>query len=136
MKALINLALALHLLPASVSAEALPVRFTPVELGATTDPTGLWTPEEIAEGGSVVRPSIWHSTFPVDGGEVTISILLDHWCSMAECPYRVRLMAPAAGLDLRGEGMVCQARDTFTIDPVALTISACAQTIDLKKLVR
>jgi len=123
-------------LPAMASAEARPIQFTPVELGATTDPTGLWTPAEIAEGGSVVQPSIWYATFPVDGGEVTISALLDHWCSMSECPYRIRLTAPAVGLDLRGEGMACQARDTFTYDPVALTITACAQTIDLKKLVR
>lgn len=122
--------------PAMASAEAVPIQFTSVELGATVDPTGLWTPQEVAEGGSVVQPSIWHSTFPVEGGEVTISVLVDHWCGMAECPYRVRLTAPAAGLDLRGEGMACQARDTFTYDPVALTISACAQTIDLKKLVR
>lgn len=127
---------ALCCFPAMASAEARPIQFTPVELGATTDPTGLWTSAEIAEGGSVVQPSIWYATFPVDGGEVSISVLLDHWCGMAECPYRVRLTAPAAGLDLRGEGMACQARDTFTFDPVALTISACAQTIDLKKLVR
>ena len=124
------------LLPATANADAMPIQFTAVDLGATTDPTGLWTPQEITDGGSVVQPSVWHSTFPVDGGEVTISVLLDHWCSMAECPYRVRLSAPAAGLDLRGEGMACQARDTFTYDPLALTISACGQIIDLKKLVR
>lgn len=115
-------------------AEQLPIYFNPVEINATADPTELWTPSEILEGGSVVQPSIWHSTFPVDGGEVTISVLVDHWCSMTECPYRIRLTAPALGVELRGEGMACQARDIFTYDPIDLTVTACAQTIDLKEL--
>ncbi|WP_143413039.1 hypothetical protein [Haematobacter missouriensis] len=115
-------------------AEQLPIYFNHVEINETADPTELWTPSEILEGGSVVQPSIWHSTFPVDGGEVTMSVLVDHWCSMTECPYRIRLTAPALGVELRGEGMACQARDIFTYDPIDLTVTACAQTIDLKEL--
>ena len=128
------LAVALACGPAVALADSLPIRFTEAELGATTDPTGLWRPAEIAEGGSLVQPSIWFATFPVDGGEVTLSILTDRWCGMSECPYRLRLVVPARRLDLRGEGMACQARELFTYDPVELTITACAQTIDLKEL--
>jgi len=128
------LAAALLALPTAALADDIPITWEAVEMDTRIDPTGLWTRHEIREGGSVVQPSIHYSTFPVDGGEVTISVLVDHWCGMSECPYRVRLVAPALGLDLLGEGMACQARDTFTYDPVALTITACAQVIDLTTL--
>lgn len=120
-----------------LSAEEVPLIFQSTETGALTDPTDLFTNEEIEEGGSVVQPSIWYSTFSVDGGEVTLAILVDRWCGLAECPFRFRLEAEG-GVVLhshfgRAHGMICQDRSSMTVDPVELVLTACGNEIDLKK---
>ena len=83
----------LPLAPMAALAEERPVEFQSTEIGATSDPTGLFTPQEVEEGGSDVQPSIRYAVFPVDGGEVTLSVLVGEWCGMSECPFRFRLVA-------------------------------------------
>lgn len=118
-------------------AEEMPITFEMAEIGALTDPTGLFTDDEVEQGGSVVQPSIWYSTFPVDGGEVTLSILVDRWCGLSECPYRFRLETED-GTELRSHfgrahGMICQDRSSMTVDPIELVLTACGNEIDLKQ---
>lgn len=122
--------------PTCASAEKQPISFEFTEVGATVDPTGLFSEDEITEGGSDVQPSIWYSTFPVDGGEVTLAILADKWCSAHECPFRFRLTTDS-GMVLLSEvspayGMICQDTDAMTVDPIDLTVQACGNVIDLK----
>lgn len=113
-----------------------PITFTASELGITTDPTGLFSDEELAEGGSVVQPSIWASTFPIDGGSVTMAVMIDRWCGAQECPFRFRLEVDNGPVLLshvgRNFGMVCQDKDAMTVDPIELTVTACGVVIDLK----
>lgn len=111
--------------------------FNMTEIGDPTDPTGLFTGEEVEQGGSVVQPSIWHSTFPVDGGEVTLTVLVDRWCGLSECPFRFVIRADS-GMELRSHtapahGMICQDRSSMTVDPVELVVTACGNEIDLKQ---
>ena len=120
-----------------LSAEEVPPIFESTETGALTDPTGLFTDEEVEQGGSVVQPSIWYSTFPVDGGEVTLAILVDRWCGLSECPYRFRIEAEG-GMELHSHfppahGMICQDRSSMTVDPVELVLTACGNQINLKQ---
>lgn len=124
------------LVPAIASAEQVPVRFQSIAVGHSADPTGLFTPEEVAEGGSDVQPSIRYAVFPVDGGEVSLSVLVGEWCGMSECPYRFRLVADN-GMSLQSDqppdyGTICQDSEAVTVDPVALTVTACGAVIDLK----
>ncbi|MBE0599956.1 MAG: hypothetical protein IH568_01435 [Burkholderiaceae bacterium] len=123
--------------------DPVPITFLTIESGERSDPLGLFSEEEISEGGSDVQPSIWYATFPVDGGEVDLSILVDAWCGMSECPFRHRIR------DSKGDvvhvgfrppqfGMICQGffgetPDAITYDPIHLTIQACGQTLDLKE---
>lgn len=72
----------------ALHAENVPITFEMSEIGTLSDPTGLFSDEEVEQGGSVVQPSIWFSTFPVDGGEVTLSILVDRWCGLSEWSSR------------------------------------------------
>lgn len=118
-------------------ADNAPITFEMTEIGTLTDPTGLFTNEEVEEGGSVVQPSIWFSTFPVDGGEITLAILVDRWCGLSECPFRFRIETKD-GTELRSHfgrahGMVCQDRSSMTVDPVELVLTACGNDIDLKR---
>lgn len=118
------------------------VVFEHTEVGAASDPTGLFSDEEVAEGGSASMPSVWYSTFPVDGGEVTISVLSNAWCGMSDCPFRYRIKSADGNLALRGYeppnyGSICQSfldggSDAITYDPMALTIDACGSSLDLK----
>ena len=117
--------------------DGIPLTFETTEIGELTDPTGLFTDEEVQQGGSVVQPSIWHATFPVDGGEVTLSVLVDRWCGLSECPFRFIVRAEN-GMELRSHnppahGMVCQDRSSMTVDPVELILTACGNEIDLKQ---
>ena len=50
----------------SVAETLLPVPFQTTETGQMRDPTGLWSPAEVAEGGSDVQPSVWFASRPVD----------------------------------------------------------------------
>lgn len=114
-----------------------PITFEFSAAGATTDPTGLFTDEEVNEGGSNVQPPIWYSTFPVDGGVVTLAILVDRWCGARECPFRFRLEVDGSSMVLRSHvgrnyGMICQNTDAMTVDPIDLTLTACGTVIDLK----
>lgn len=118
-------------------ADSAPISFEMTEIGALTDPTGLFTGEEVEQGGSIVQPSIWYSTFPVDGGAITLSILVDRWCGLSECPFRFRIetedsteMRSHFG---RAHGMICQDRSSMTVDPVELVLTACGVEIDLKQ---
>lgn len=73
-------------LPALATAEPLLlVPFQTTKTGQMRDPTGLWSPAEVAEGGSDVQPSVWYARFSVRGGEVMLAILVDVWCGMSEC---------------------------------------------------
>ena len=67
----------LALVPLAASADQVPMEFAFSAVGAETDPTGLFTREEVAEGGSQVQSSVWYSTTPVDGGRMTLAILVD-----------------------------------------------------------
>lgn len=132
------LMLAASLIAGSVPAfaEDQPISFQFTDVGDPVDPTGLFTDEELVEGGSDVQPSIWYATFPVDGGEVDFAILVDKWCGAHECPYRFRLTTDS-GMTLHSSsgdayGMVCQDTDSMTVDPIDLTITACGSVIDLK----
>ncbi|MDA7966220.1 hypothetical protein [Ruegeria sp.] len=114
-----------------------PITFSKIEIGAPTDPTGLFTDEEVSEGGSVVQPSIWYSVFPVDGGKVTLAVLVDRWCGLSECPFRFRIETDD-GMELRSHfgrahGMICQDRSSMTVDPIELVLTACGNEIDLKQ---
>lgn len=134
-------AASLGLVPAAAQ-EAVPVVFEVSEAGAASDPTGLFSDEEVKEGGTPSMPSVWYSTFPVDGGEVTLSVLANAWCGMADCPFRFRIRSTDGSFSLQGfeppnYGMICQAfmegeSSAITYDPIALTIDACGTVIDLK----
>lgn len=117
--------------------DEMALTFETTEIGELTDPTGLFTDEEVELGGSVVQPSIWHTTFSVDGGEVTFAILVDRWCGLSECPFRFIVRAEN-GMELRSHippahGMICQDRSSMFVDPVELVMTACGNEIDLKK---
>lgn len=121
-------------------AETLPVELEDAEVGAASDPTGLFSDDEVAEGGAAGSatpvPSIRYASFPVDGGEVTLAILQNAWCGMSECPYRFRLETDG-GMSLLSHhgpayGMICQSDEDMSYDPVALTLTACGSEIDLK----
>ena len=114
-----------------------PITFQGVMIGAAIDPTGLFSDAELEEGGSTVQPPIWHSTFPVDGGEVTLAILVDRWCGLSECPFRFVIQADN-GMRLHSHnppahGMMCQDRSSITVDPIKLVLTACGTEIDLKQ---
>lgn len=120
-----------------LQADTAPLTFDSTEIGSMTDPTGLFTDEEVKQGGSVVQPSIWYSTFPVDGAEITLSILIDRWCGLSECPFRFRIETDD-GMELRSHfgrahGMICQDRSSMTVDPIELVLTACGNEIDLKQ---
>jgi hypothetical protein len=128
--------MALALAASAALAESAPIAFESTPTGVMVDPTGLWSDAEVAEGGSDVQPSVHYATFAVDGGEVTLSILVDTWCSLSECPYRFRLTT-GSGLTLHSHappdyGMICQDTESMTYDPVELTMTACTATIDFK----
>jgi hypothetical protein len=121
---------------ADTPSDSVPIEFDFIEVGAGVDPNGLWSEEEIEEGGSAVQPSIWYATFPVDGGEASLSILVDKWCGAQECPFRFRLNSDS-GMWLKSHeepayGMICQDTDSMTVDPIELTVRACGNVIDLK----
>lgn len=123
-------------LPVPAPAEPLPlVPFQTTETGQMRDPTGLWTPAEVAEGGSDVQPSVWYARFPVRGGEVTLAALVDAWCGMSECPVRFRVETANGRVVQNFEtvdyDMVCQAFESFTYDPEARVFHACAARIAL-----
>lgn len=125
------------LMPGLAFGEQEPIAFEYADVGIETDPTGLFTDEELAEGGSDVQSPIWYSTFEVDGGEVTMAILVDRWCGISECPVRFRLVADN-GLKLQSHSppafdMICQDTDAMTVDPIELVVTACAAEFDLKK---
>lgn len=132
------LMLAASLIAGSVPAfaEDQPITFEFTDVGDPVDPTGLFTDEELAEGGSDVQPSISYATFRVDGGRVDLAILADKWCGTQECPYRFRLTTDSGMVlnSFSGDayGMVCQGMDSMTFDPIDLTITACGFEIDLK----
>ncbi|NJM81829.1 MAG: hypothetical protein HC844_04400 [Tabrizicola sp.] len=123
--------------------EQVPITFLTIGIGDSRDPLGLFSDEEIAEGGSDVQPSIWYATFPVDGGEVDLSILVDAWCGISECPFRHRIRdsngdVVHVGFRPPQFGMICQGffgetPDAITYDPINLTIQACGQTLDMKE---
>ena len=126
--------------PSIAPAEKLPVVFSEAEIGALSDPTGLFSDEEVAEGGAAGSvtpvPSILYAILPVDGGTVTLAILENAWCGLSECPYRFRLETDS-GMTLlshhgREAGMICQARELMSYDPVTLTMTACNAVIDFK----
>ncbi|WP_299501360.1 hypothetical protein [uncultured Roseobacter sp.] len=121
----------------TLRAEDVQLTFEVTEVGALTDPTGLFTEEEVEQGGSVVQPSVWYSTFPVDGGEITLSILVDRWCGLSECPFRFRIETED-GTEMRSHfgrahGMICQDRSSMTVDTIELVLTACGNEIDLKQ---
>ena len=123
--------------------ELVPITFLNIGDGGASDPLGLFSDKEIAEGGSEVQPSIWYATFPVDGGVVDLSILVDAWCGMSECPFRHRIRDSKGAVVHVGFrppqfGMICQGfveetPGAITYDPINLTIKACGQTLDLKE---
>ena len=123
--------------------EVVPITFLNIGDGGSSDPLGLFSDEEIAEGGSDVQPSIWYATYPVDGGEVDLSILVDAWCGMRDCPFRHRIRNTKGDVVHVGFrppqfGMICQGFSgetpgAITYDPINLTIQACGLTIDLKE---
>lgn len=123
-------------LPQEVQAEMRPLAFVASEMGATTDPTGLWTDAEIVEGGSDVQPPISYASIPVDGGTLTIARLVDRWCGTQDCPYRFRLETSDGRAYLShgsGDyGMACGSDQGYAVDPVELVMTACGQEIDLK----
>lgn len=126
------------LMPGLAFGEQVPIVFEHTEVGSLTDPTGLFSDEELKDGGSVVQPSIWYSTFSVEGGQVIMTVLFDAWCGVRECPVRYRLVADS-GLELDSHqspdfGMICQDTDSMTVDPVELVIRACDAEIDLKQI--
>lgn len=112
-----------------------PVPFRMTEPGQMRDPTGLWSPAEVAEGGSDVQPSIRHAAFPVRGGTVTMAVLVGAWCGIADCPMRFRAETDDGRLtksfDGTEYGMVCQNFEDFTYDPEAGMLYACTARIDL-----
>jgi hypothetical protein len=114
---------------------AASISFQSTETGVITDPTGLWSAAELAEGGSDVQPSVWHATFPIRGGEVTLAILVDAWCGMAECPFRYRIAADdgrvVASHPPGDFGMICQSREDMWVAPETGILHACAARIDL-----
>lgn len=123
-------------LPATTIAEPLPLApFQTTETGHMRDPTGLWSPAEVAEGGSDVQPSVWYARFPVRGGEVTLAVLVDAWCGLSECPVRFRV-EKGDGRVVQNFGtvdydMVCQDFEGFTYDPEAQVLHACGARIAL-----
>ena len=126
----------LFVVASSAWAEQMPIQFEEAPIGAMSDPTGLWTDDEVAESRVPSLPPIAHSTFPVDGGEATLAILQGAWCGTADCPYRFRLTTDGGAVlhshAVGDYGMTCQSTDFFTVDPIDLTVRACDQTIDLK----
>ncbi len=123
-------------LPAAAIADPLPsVPFQTTETGQMRDPTGLWTPAEVAEGGSDVQPSVWYARFPVRGGEVTLAVLVDAWCGLSECPVRFRVETAdgqvVQSFETVDYDMVCQDFEGFTYDPEARVLHACAARIAL-----
>lgn len=126
----------LALVASSARAEQVPIQFEEAPMEATSDPTGLWTDEELAESRVAALPPVAYATFPVDGGEATLAILQGAWCGAADCPYRFRLETDGgAVLHSHGAGdygMTCQSTDFFSVDPIDLVVQACGQTIDLK----
>lgn len=123
-------------LPVPALAEPLLlVPFQTTETGQMRDPTGLWSPAEVAEGGSDVQPSVWYAHFPVRGGAVMLAVLVDAWCGMSECPVRFRVEATDGRVVQNFEtvdyDMVCQAFESFTYDPEARVLHACAARIAL-----
>lgn len=69
------------------------------------------------------------------GGEVTLAVLVDAWCGMSECPVRFRVETDD-GRVVQNFGtidydMVCQAFESFTYDPEARALHACAARIAL-----
>lgn len=121
--------------PPSAAETLLPVPFQMTETGQMRDPTGLWSPSEVAEGGSDVQPSVWFATFPVQGGTVALAVLVDAWCGIADCPMRFRLVDDD-GPDLRNfttveYDMVCQAPELFFYDPEARLLHHCDAPLSL-----
>lgn len=123
--------------PATAQPDDPSIKFQYSDIGATTDPTGLLTDQELAEGGSTVQPPIWYSTFDVNEGTVTLAILVDAWCSVSECPFRLRLET-ADGVarsshDENGYGMICQDTESMTVNRTEMTIHACTDKINLTR---
>lgn len=134
--AMVTFALALALTAPSAALAEVSVSLVDVAPGTASDPTGLWTDMEVGEGGSDTIPPIQHASFRVDGGEVTLAVLVGPWCGMADCPYRFRLETDD-GQALRSHGpgdygMICQSDEPFTADPIDLILLACGQVVDLK----
>ncbi len=114
----------------------LAVEFSAIAVGAIEDPTGLWSPEEIKEGGSQVQSSIHYFDVGVEGGRVVGATLWDAWCGAWECPFRFYVETDAGDVyqsDRDGDyHMVCSALDMFELDAEELVLWACGQLIDLK----
>ena len=132
----VGLGVALFVVATFAQAEQVPIHFEEAPMDATSDPTGLWTDDEVAESRVPTLSPLVYSTFRVDGGEATLAILQGAWCGTADCPYRFRLTTDG-GEVLRSHaagdyGMTCQSTDFFSVDPIDLTVRACDQTIDLK----
>lgn len=114
----------------------LAVEFTATEIGALEDPTGLWSAEEIAEGGSQVQSSIHYFDVGIEGGRVVGSTLWDAWCGAWECPFRFRVETNVGDVyhsDRDGDyHMACSSLEMFELDAQNLVLWACGQSIDLK----
>lgn len=122
----------------TLPARAEPLRPVPFQMtaaGQMRDPTGLWSPAEVAEGGSDVQPSVWFASFPVQGGTVTLAVLVDAWCGMADCPMRFRLVGDD-GRELRNFNtveydMACQSPELFFYDPETRVLHHCGTSLSL-----
>lgn len=128
----------------ALAQEAVRLQFKDIEIGAKSDPTGLWSDEEVAEAsefaGPNPQPLISYAQVPVDGGTLTVSIIRGGFCGMADCQAKFMIQTDS-GEAYRSQGeSVCQSwnvdGEEFTVDPVALELHACSMSFNLAEMVR
>lgn len=98
-----------------------------------TDPSGIWTDDELAESQIYTRQWIEQAEYEVPAGRLIVSVLFGDLCSLTQCPARVVLVAddgsttsllPAEPGPFVYE-LVCQTLDQFYLNADGSALHAC-----------
>jgi hypothetical protein len=97
------------------------------------DPLSVWTRHELSDLTSSATTTIWQGTFPVCGGQVIVSQIINRQCSSATlCPARVVFRDGQKETVLLDYKQVCTLHSAFEMRGDSGELRACDHTFRLK----
>jgi hypothetical protein len=108
----------------------------PMQRSATAveeDPLAVWTKYELWTINSPAHTTIWQGTFPVCGGQVIVSQIINRQCSSATaCPARVVFRDGQKESVLLDYKQLCTLHTAFEMRGDSGQLRACDETFRLK----